>query len=772
MERIVIYRDRQELQSGDLNNTQEFARTSLDHIVKDAVEPGRGYVGFAVTKTGATEVTLSAGRLYANGEVYDRDENVVIDLFNALPIITRRRVAVVTFGQSVDTDVQPRDFLIDAEAGTTEPQSVAMENLRRAEVSTVSGVEGPDPSFPTTDANVTVIAYLLLDTTGVVGIEQWAPTQLPNLRAVANRVTTLENWRGQISGQVDTLRTDLSALADRFLGVAMKNEIVDLTAQLDELRQKVYEPGAYIFYGTDHFLDEEGTNTEHPSYDAVVGEGIRFAIAGTQTSPLALLNPNNVFIQNNSGFVLPKFAHGLRMDLTGYTGETRMAQYTFETTEIRQLTRTRERRRFGSTRTVCTNSTWWRQGQFDMTSGVFRRDGETWLVENGLPDYMPDYMPNGQRIPNGNVHWVRLTQFWIDIYLEPYWDRVAASATLNGQQIAQTFLNSQDGWLSQVGLFFSRKAASGDVTAVICETEFGMPNLNRVLSRTTIPVADIQVGANSGGAGLPSLVETKVALTPTYLVAGRRYALVLITTGDHYVAMTNSDNGVVQGTFFVSTDGAFFAGNLVDDLKLRLYFAKFERTRVSIEMTALQLAGGILDIDILNEGITPPACRTDFEVQVNGAWVPLDGAPNGPNLTGLPAILPLRATLTGTTDLMPGFGLTGSQAIVSRTKTTFTWVGKTRTLGSPTASVKVVTDLQAFDEDQHDATVSLLTGADLSGTETADVVEDVVLADGTIRRTSIFNVTSVSTYAIRIVGSTVSAASTFHVAELIEFAQS
>ena len=38
-----------------------------------------------------------------------------------------------------------------------------------------------------------------------------------------------------------------------------------------------------------------------------------------------------------------------------------------------------------------------------------------------------------------------------------------STASINGQQVAQTFLNSQDGWLSQVGLFFSRKAASGDV---------------------------------------------------------------------------------------------------------------------------------------------------------------------------------------------------------------------------------------------------------------------------------------------------------------------
>lgn len=768
MESTVIFRDRQELQSADLNSAQDFARAAIDHVVRDAVDVGKGYVGFSATKTAAAEVTLSAGRLYAAGAVFARDEDVVIDLFNALPLVTKKRIALVAFGQAVDTDVQPRDFLIDAQLGTTEPQSVAMESHRRCEVSTVAGTESPDPSYPATDANVTVLAYILLDTAGVVAVEQWTPTQLPNLRLVANRVTSLELWRGQISGQVDTLRTDLSALADRMLAFALKNEVVDLTQQLEDLRTKVYEPGAYIYYGTDHFLDEDGSNPDHASFDAVVEEGVRFAVAGTATAALALLNPNNVYVTVNNGFVLPKYGHAIRMDLTGYSGETRMAQYTFETAEIRQLTRSRQRRRYGATKKVCTNSTWWRQGAYDMAANVFRRNGETWEVINGVPDRMP----NGQVIPNGNIHWVRLTQFWIDIYQEPYWERVTSTANLSGQQVAQTFLNSQDGWLSQVGLFFSRKAATGDVTLVICETAFGMPDLTRVLSRTTIPVADLQVGAVSGGAGLPSLVETRVPIPPTYLVAGRRYAIVCVTTGDHYVAMTNTDNGVVQGTFFVSTDGAFFAGNLVDDLKMRLYFARFERTRLSIELSALQLAGGILDIDILNEGITPPACRTDFEVQVNGAWVPLDGAPNGPNLSGLPAILPMRVTLTGTTDLMPGLGLTGSQAIVSRPKTSFTWVGVQRTLGSASNAIKVMVDLQAFSEADHDCTVSLMTGSGLSGTETADIVEDVTLPDGSIRRTAIFNVTSISDYAVKIVGSTASAADLFHVGELIEFSQS
>jgi len=769
MESTVIYRDRQELQSADLNSTQDFARDSLDHIVYDAVDPGKAYTGFSASKTAATEVTLSAGRLYGAGAVYARPEDVVVDLFNTLPLVTKKRVAIVSYGQEVETDVQPRDFLIDAQAGTTEPQSVAMENLRRAEISAVAGTESPDPAYPAVDASLTVIAYVLLDTNGVVSIEQWKPTQLPNLRNLSNRTGALESWRGQISGQVDTLRTDLSALADSLGAYALKSEVAALTDLLDDLRDEVYSPGAYIWYGTDHFLDDSTSNTAHGDFDAVVNEGIRFPTAASSEGTLALLDPNNVFVQPNlgGGLIIPAYSHSLRMDLTGYSGETRMAQYTFETTTVTQLMRSRERRRYGTEKKVCTNSTWWRNGQYDVAENVFRIGDETWEVTNGVPDQMPD----GTDVPNGNVHWLRVRQFWVDTYEEAYWDKKTTSSAINGQQVAQTFLNSQDGWLTQMGLYFSRKGDAGDVSVLICETRYGMPRLDRVISNTTLPVADIEVGAVNTGEGLPSLVETKLSIEPTYLKAGRRYAVVLITTGDHYVAMSDTDNGTVQGTFFVSTDGAFFAGNLVDDMKMRLYFAKFNRPRAVVEMTPLDLSGGILDVDLLHEGVTPPACKTEVELQINGAWVALDGAPNGPDLTGLPALVPMRYVFLGTTDLMPAHATTGSRTIVSRPKTAFTWVGNAKSLGSPTTSIKVIVDLQGFDDVDHDCTVSLLTGVALDGTEAADVVEDVTLPNGTIRRTVTFNVTSVSDYAVKIVGAATSASDTFLVAEMIEYAQ-
>ena len=59
MERTVIYRDRQELQSADLNNMQDFGRASMDHIVRDALEAGKAYSGFsAVSYTHLTLPTI------------------------------------------------------------------------------------------------------------------------------------------------------------------------------------------------------------------------------------------------------------------------------------------------------------------------------------------------------------------------------------------------------------------------------------------------------------------------------------------------------------------------------------------------------------------------------------------------------------------------------------------------------------------------------------------------------------------------------------------
>ena len=65
MESKVIFRDYQEQQAQDHNDLQDYAQRSFDHLVLDAVSGNtRLFAGFAVTKTGQTEVQIAPGRFY------------------------------------------------------------------------------------------------------------------------------------------------------------------------------------------------------------------------------------------------------------------------------------------------------------------------------------------------------------------------------------------------------------------------------------------------------------------------------------------------------------------------------------------------------------------------------------------------------------------------------------------------------------------------------------------------------------------------------------
>src|SRR5262252_5473652 len=213
MEHRVLYRDNQELQAADFINQQDWAQKALDHIVNDAINSESAYYGFTLTKVAQTQIQTSPGRLYNAGAVYARDENVVMDLFNDLPVTTKRQFAIVAWGQTVQEDIQPRDFVIDADTGQAEPQSVAMEETRYCNVNYVRGTESADPQPPSIDANVLLIGYVTCDPTGIISFTQNLDTQIDNLALVAGAVNALNSWRSIITGIIDTLRTDLANLA-------------------------------------------------------------------------------------------------------------------------------------------------------------------------------------------------------------------------------------------------------------------------------------------------------------------------------------------------------------------------------------------------------------------------------------------------------------------------------------------------------------------------------------------------------------------------------
>ena len=141
--------------------------------------------------------------------------------------------------------------------------------------------------------------------------------------------------------------------------------------------------------------------------------------------------------------------------------------------------------------------------------------------------------------PNHTI--LRLAQFWVDEIVDSYyWRQVVTIEGLNGSVISQTFLNSQGGWLTSVEMFFTRISTTGDVHCLICECDGqGAPNFKKAIGRSTIAADLLRTPP----------YHTRINFLPTYLGKGQRYAVVLQTPGNHFVALVHN-NKFAQGTLF------------------------------------------------------------------------------------------------------------------------------------------------------------------------------------------------------------------------------
>jgi hypothetical protein len=767
MERNVIFRDRQEVQAVDFNNFQDFARASLDDIVKDAVQDEKGWVDFTVNKTATAEVTVGPGRIYNAGAGYVSDADVVFDLISELPVANSKWVAIVAWGTEEETDTQPRDFLTDATTGATEPAAVPMQGLRKCNVGTVVGVAAPQPAKPTIDSSNIVVAWVLLGTTDVISITLVEENRLPQVARTDGRVSVIEAWKALIEPRVNALASDLAAVIAQIqqqAGLGEARFIQSLAVDVARLKELNELSDDHTDYGADRFLDLEESNTDDVNYLAKVEEGVRFSDAAANSTSIQLFNPLNPDVIVSNGFLLPKYTESKRFSVGPFFEELSISQYQFQTFDMVQRTVSRERIRYGETITVCTNSSWWQSGRYDPAQQVFFKAGDTWEVLEG------DASRNHQQ--------VRLRKFFKDTYTEYYWDRITIDHNISGQQIAQTFLNGQDGWLTSIGLNFTQKGATGNVDVALAQVAYGQPDLANLINKVTLNVTDILVSGDG-------TIETKVAFPATFLEAGKRYAIVLTTGGNHYVAMALG-SAYAQGTFFNSLDGAYVQGTPNRDMMFSLYYAQFDRQRTVVDLQPLSLSGGITLIDILAPVVAPKSTDLQYEIQVAGTWTPLAEVTSGNTvLFGLPPLLPFRGVFNGTTDVQPGLDLTDSVLNYSRPRTTFKHISQADggaddiTLAAGSQNFKVIALLENFYETNHDLTCTIRkdgAGGEISPATTADEELDPPADAGDanhkrIRRTFTWTPTELTTpmTSVRITmdGATTSALDTFHVAERI-----
>jgi hypothetical protein len=735
MERKVNIQDWQKVTVEDFNNFGLFPRGSFDHIVGDLCIPDMAYTGFTTVQDAPAVVTVGNGRLFHGGLVFynDSEGGVNLDLLSVLPVVTRRYVGVVVWGQEIETDTEPRTFLTDPITRATVARVVSTESRRWTNISTVVGSEGPDPQVPSVASNTLAVAWILLDPTGIVSIQMVEENRAPNIRDLDSRMDENDAWRTRTASRLDTLATDLAALAQRLNGTASMKFAIKLGADIARVKETLNLPDNYTAWGADHFLTTDESDLTHVDYLAKIEEGARFPDAAQRDAQIGLLNPLDPSIINQANFVLPLYEQATRLEILGSDSELSISQYQYQTISWELCAKTRTRIRWGMPFYVCSNGYWW-----------FAPSGRDWQTSIGMgegingqgvggmtPNTDLIYDPIRNILTRGNETFqildvqdnpnhtiLRLAQFWVDEIVDSYyWRQVVTIEGLNGSVVAQTFLNSQGGWITSVDLFFTRVAASGDVHVLICECNIiGAPDYKKVIARSTVAADLLRVPPN----------HTRINFLPTYLAKGGRYAVVLQTPGNHFISLVHN-NKFAQGSLFSSTDGAWASGDLQKDIAMRLNFARFTNTRCTVQLLSLELNGGIAAVDLNFDSVRPPGTTISFEVQHLGNWVPLGYYESNP-LIALPPLLPFRVILVGTTDEMPGIGVAAnSRCLTSRPRSDFRHISTARTTGTNVNTIYCDFRLESWrGPPYHTFTPRLLTGAGYVSVRTPSLIEDEI----------------------------------------------
>jgi hypothetical protein len=613
-----------------------------------------------------------------------------------------------------------------------------------------------------------------LSTLGIESIERNEESLTPTLRELDNRMNEFDVWRKIIGTLIDTLRSDLAALAAQIYGLAKYELVRRIAGDVGKIKDLMRLPDAFQSYAFDHFLTDDETDLTHVDQYCKIEEGCRFPPEAGFDAQLGLLDPFNARVINSNNVILPLWDHLQRITNVGFHAELSVSQWNYQTMDMVQKTMSRQRTRYGTPFTVCTNSVWWDSagniqytgagtgfvGTWDWITWTFRRDtGEVFNII-GVAGEGTDYTFNSHAV-------LRLQQVWTDTVEEPYWDKIVTNYSVSGAVVAQSFLNAQDGWLTKVDLFFSRVAATANVDVFVCELTNGAPDPTKILARSTRAVADLYIASAADPRPTPFMFQ------PTFLRKGR-YGIIIVSAGNHYVWVLKNTN-YVSGTFFTSTDGLWFQGELGTDIAFNVYCARFVNNRTEVQLNALLLQGGIAAIDINADTIIPGGTRLVYQIQIAGVWHDLDNIDGGPSVLfiGLPPILQFRAVFIGTDSVQPALGVASNSRVTTwRPAPLFRHISEIRTFPS-SSKIQCQIRAEAWRDGgappEHTILFRLLHGAGYTTSRPPDLLSNAPAPDmpGYAR---IWNMTwtgmgALTSCRFRIEGTTQNKLTTYHIAE-------
>lgn len=766
MKRKVLFRDRQELQAADLNKSQDFTRSAFDSLTRDAITAERRFVDLPVTSVSNTEITVGLGRLYDNGKVYSKDTIEEKNLFQHLPVTSQRYVTVLAYGQTIETDVQPRDYLIDLDEGTTEPQSVAMEEWRRVNIDYAVGSESVSPVPPAVPSGAVRVADILMNTTQIVAITMIEENRLPSIGSNVQLIGALEAFRLRVQARVDTLQSTLAALHAKTMLKADIEDLISAQEEIARLRRIVGLPAGVFAFAFDDFRDDSRSDTAHVDYSASISDGVMtFPKSDTITRSLALFEPSdpNAHVTSDNR-LFPKFSHSKVLDVdTGIVGAAALASYSIETTETRTVktTKTKNVTESVPSRAIVMLPTDahpgdWKQRSLSVPPGMSTSEARAWARKTAFPGHSgyqaisilhESKTVGTKRVPTKRTVTENVQQ------------------TVNGATLVQTFTAPRDGWLTRVGLRFQELAASGAVRVLVTMVPSGAPNSDYVISEVEVPFGDLL----GGGA------ETVIPVPPAHVEHGERYAIWVISTAAHKVALS-SEIDRLDGVLFHKDDGGLKQDQTDRCLALSLYMARFDKAQVEMRLGEVQRAGGVSEISIETEQDVPDGCEVDYEMQIGGQWYPLlDGRQL---IAQQPAVVPLRVVMRGSRDVMPSIQLGADRVVTSVTGGDLVHISTPREVGTPAATVTVrLTVLVWRGSTYHGLECKLMDITNSATVEPAGTHMRVLendLPDGAdnLEFTFVFTpATATSEYQIRIEGSADQNELRFGVIERLDFAQ-
>lgn len=697
MEKEVLFRDYQKVQTADLQNIQDYARASFDDLVGDAVTSTLRYAGFNTVKSNTAEITVAAGRFYGNndsnevGAIYSLPTQTIISLVQYLAVsqVTTKILTLVVYGVENQVDVQTRDFLTNTTTLQTQPQSVAMTSSRDAVLAVVAGAEGATPVPPAINVGQVAIANIVVNANGIVSVTQLTDAQVTSTEDLNNRVTAIETFDAQVNPRIASLASDLASLANQVANLGrFSNTIIDELAQdVANLKDLAGLPSSYSQYAAFHFAFMDSTkydinNSQSLGFNCEIYYGVRFPEQNADEFALSLFNPYdpNAYVGTN-GLLLPAFASSIPvLQNGGVVSSIVMNQYTWQTYNLVQKQMSYTRIVNGPSYEVCTN------GARIQTSAGDSNNLGWWL-----PNFTSQLVETSTYTGAPGHYWYQVNYYWIDSWTEPYWELDTITHTVSGMQIAQSFLVSSDVWMTEFWFYISALASpGGDIWLTLCETSNGSPDLTKVLLHQDVASANLVIGWN------------KVVVTPTFGQKGQRLAVVLTSAVGHQVGMAAAGS-YLNGTFFYSQDGAYYLGDFTKELALQVYGAEFSSNQVTIEFNALNLAGGIRNIDLSARMIVPDSCELIFEVmpQNTGTWLPI--TPDNPLVPfqNAPVLARFRARFVGTAAVMPGIIMGDSMVTIWTPGSVFTLVTDQQTLATASGSITFKIEVENFNPVAH-----------------------------------------------------------------------